>query len=242
MTHRDQTESNFNYINPGAKKGLNEEKKEGKALIVNNDTNRTTAVDSLLKAANELYDRINFDPVALSLSRKFLEKFKKEHSNPELNHNKIGFIMIDLNDFKIVNDKEGHVAGDRKLSELTTFLRKFFRKSDEIINLIGDETKNDEVVRYGGDEFVIICHNNNNDENFEDNLLLKIRDIIARSDKPIIFSCGVAVFDKNLDKSIDDTLERADKNMYSHKKEIKKKDTNLVKKIKKIFRIIFDGV
>jgi diguanylate cyclase (GGDEF)-like protein len=52
-------------------------------------------------------------------------------------------IMMDLNDFKSVNDRFGHLAGDSLLSQFATELRAQFRSSD----LVG---------RWGGDEFVVI--------------------------------------------------------------------------------------
>ncbi|MCX8085198.1 MAG: sensor domain-containing diguanylate cyclase [Calditerrivibrio sp.] len=53
------------------------------------------------------------------------------------------FILLDINDFKKINDKKGHLVGDKVLSEFGKSLLKSFRKSD----IIG---------RFGGDEFYII--------------------------------------------------------------------------------------
>lgn len=51
--------------------------------------------------------------------------------------------MVDLDHFKSVNDRQGHSAGDRLLAEVSTVWRRYLRTSDT-------------VVRYGGDEFVIV--------------------------------------------------------------------------------------
>jgi diguanylate cyclase (GGDEF)-like protein len=53
-------------------------------------------------------------------------------------------IFIDLNDFKQVNDRYGHAAGDRLLTHVATCLRSAVRDGDV-------------VGRFGGDEFVVIC-------------------------------------------------------------------------------------
>ena len=51
--------------------------------------------------------------------------------------------MVDLDHFKSVNDRQGHSAGDRLLAEVSSVWRRYLRPSDT-------------VVRYGGDEFVIV--------------------------------------------------------------------------------------
>ncbi|MFZ6649203.1 diguanylate cyclase domain-containing protein [Undibacterium sp. TJN25] len=56
-----------------------------------------------------------------------------------------GFILVDLNDFKQVNDRHGHQTGDALLVELGTRLRRFAREADF-------------VGRIGGDEFIVLTH------------------------------------------------------------------------------------
>src|SRR5690606_20987334 len=59
---------------------------------------------------------------------------------------KTAVLLIDLNDFKGINDNYGHKAGDDILREVAARLRKHTRKA------------NDLVARLGGDEFGIILH------------------------------------------------------------------------------------
>lgn len=51
----------------------------------------------------------------------------------------LGLVMIDLDNFKTINDRAGHLAGDAVLREITMRLRKGLRKSDQIYQLGGDE-------------------------------------------------------------------------------------------------------
>ena len=55
----------------------------------------------------------------------------------------ISLIMIDIDNFKVFNDKFGHVAGDRALAAVSAILRQQFRPRDLL-------------VRYGGDEFAVL--------------------------------------------------------------------------------------
>ena len=66
-----------------------------------------------------------------------------EISRAERTNRSLAFIMCDLNDFKRVNDRYGHLMGDYVLSQIATILKSCVRGSDY-------------VVRYGGDEFLVL--------------------------------------------------------------------------------------
>lgn len=107
--------------------------------------------------------------------------------------------LIDINDFKKVNDTYGHSAGDE-------FLKKFagiFQKN--ISNKVN-------FFRIGGDEFAIISRSCNKEELLR--ILENITEVLKKEN--MFFSFGVAEY--NSSTSLDDTLYLADKEMYKYKK------------------------
>lgn len=165
----------------------------------------------IVDAANRLNQKILIDTLTHCYNLHYFDRFKIENSNLERNHDKIGFIFIDLNDLKTTNDTLGHAAGDALILKTTEYLKSVFRKSDEI-------------VRIGGDEFIIICHNDENHQNFRDELLSRAQAISKASPKSVSFAFGVAVFDKEIDVNLDDTQKRADELMYICKNKMKAKN------------------
>jgi len=123
--------------------------------------------------------------------------------------------IIDLNYFKIVNDTFGHIVGDKVLIFIANQLRK---------------TK-ENVIRYGGDEFIIIFSNDVSVEQGLSNLNKIREEIISKKLKAkdssfrVSFSFGIQEF-KNGD-NLAEVIENADKNMYEDKIQIKKRVTGI---------------
>ena len=122
--------------------------------------------------------------------------------------------IIDLNYFKIVNDTFGHIVGDKVLLFLANQLK----------------TTREGVIRYGGDEFIVIFTNHNHTSAFS--ILNKIREGIiskklkaGKSEFRISFSIGSYEFKKGDDLS--DVIEHADKIMYADKIKIKQRITGI---------------
>ena len=176
--------------------------------------------------------RLDHDELTGARSRAFYNEYKEKNFNAEADHLKIAVIVIDLNEFKIVNDTRGHEVGDEILKMTTAFFKSFFRQGDQVVQLLDEIDDVHEVIRPGGDEFLIICRNTKDNPNFKDELNKKMLQLQQRTDRPINFSYGIALFDKNLDKNLDQTQSRADETMY------KNKESN-VNKFKRFFRKIY---
>ncbi len=78
----------------------------------------------------------------LLLRRHFMEALKKELQRAKLHNLKLASLMIDIDHFKKINDKYGHLAGDKVLVKIAQIIKDSARRMDLI-------------SRYGGEEFAI---------------------------------------------------------------------------------------
>jgi|GEM_PF-920967 len=112
-----------------------------------------------------------------------------------------GLIMMDIDNFKQVNDSFGHMAGDVVLVELAELFKTSIRPGD----IVG---------RWGGEEFMVILPDT--DENGTVELAEKIRRKVSENrfskQDGITISLGVSVF--NDDTSVDTIIYRADQALY----------------------------
>lgn len=117
-----------------------------------------------------------------------------------------GVVMIDLDDFKIYNDTQGHDAGDAVLKAVVGTVKETIRSTDTLI-------------RYGGDEFLLIMPGVENEENFK-RKLKEIKRKVHRTDVSgysainLSISIGGVITDK---EPLQNAVIRADKLMYTAK-------------------------
>ena len=118
-------------------------------------------------------------------------------------------IMLDIDDFKVINDTYGHVAGDKILIFIANILKKTLRDGDKIF-------------RYGGEEFVLIL--NRIDAIHCHKILNRILELVNKNNLlykgtsiKVTISIGATVFVE--EDSPDSLLSRADKALYRAKEE-----------------------
>lgn len=161
----------------------------------------------------KLLERNNYlathDPLTGLANRAlFNDRFAHSLLNAARTGKKMGLLMCDLNEFKSINDNEGHSFGDKVLQACARKLQESVRKSDT-------------VARYGGDEFTIILeHIENYDEVKE-----KMQEIASQlpiavsheqSECDITMSIGYAVFPED-GLSVEQLFRIADMKMYDAK-------------------------
>lgn len=127
------------------------------------DNQAEPGMDKSIKAGEKLFDEVNKDDLTGLLNRKAI--MRELHKQIETSDgNNIGFIFIDLKDFKKINDTAGHEAGNQVLRDTAGLLKEFaellqrnVRPSDLIANDPHYESDADKSVgRLGGDEFAIL--------------------------------------------------------------------------------------
>lgn len=155
----------------------------------------------------QLTHQVQHDDLTKLPNRNYFHQVLRDIFNhPEL-RNQTALIFIDSNNFKAINDKYGHLAGDEVLKETAARLQSHTRQ-------------NDFVARLGGDEFAIIL----NSVHHIDHLIAIAENLIQCTLDPLIykdqivsfsFSIGIAIA-KDAD-SPEDLISQADQAMYKAK-------------------------
>ena len=135
------------------------------------------------------------------------DRFKQSVATAHRNHSSLAVCILDLDGFKLINDRYGHAIGDRLLVEVSERLKKITR---------GEDT----VARLGGDEFVILLglmHANELEMAMQRILTaLSLAYTIDGIELNISASIGVTIYPKD-DADIDSLLRHADQAMYRAK-------------------------
>lgn len=135
------------------------------------------------------------------------DRFKQSVATAHRNHSSLAVCILDLDGFKLINDRYGHAIGDRLLVEVSERLKKIIR---------GEDT----VARLGGDEFVILLglmHANELEMAMQRILTaLSLAYTIDGIELNISASIGVTIYPKD-DADIDSLLRHADQAMYRAK-------------------------
>lgn len=151
----------------------------------------------------------NFDPLTDLFNRRYFERrIENEISRIKRYGNESCLLILDLDNFKIVNDSFGHPIGDSLLKSIATLLSKQLRESDLI-------------SRLGGEEFAILLVNTNLDQgkSVAEKIRVCIENqifIIEGHEINITISIGVSSLNNNID-SFGKGYRNADKALYSAK-------------------------
>ncbi len=151
------------------------------------------------------------DPLTGAFNRRtFLELAEKEIARTRRARGSLSLIMLDLDHFKQINDRNGHLAGDEVLKGVVAVVLTCLRKEDLL-------------VRYGGEEFCILLPNVHGDRAAA--MAERIRESVEQARfsfngrvLPVTISMGVTTLSLEGSEDVDQLVNRADEALYTAKK------------------------
>ncbi len=157
-----------------------------------------------------------FDTLTEVYTRQFLlEAINRELKKAIYEHGEMVIAILDIDNFKSVNDNYGHQDGDRVLKKIANTINECLRPED----IIG---------RYGGEEFIIVLPNITIDSSIH--IIERIRKMVANIDYPCISdqlkvtaSFGIAGYNNREIISVAELIFEADKALIMAKKTGKNK-------------------
>ncbi len=152
------------------------------------------------------------DPVTGTYSRRYFdEALEREVLRATRHATPLSILLVDVDEFKQINDQYGHKAGDRVLREVAQTLR--------------NEVRGESVLaRFGGDEFVLLLPASDEDE--ADLVAERLRTAVEQlrlqavlGDEVITLSVGATTVTPDRDSSAEQLLHAADRALYKAKRD-----------------------
>ncbi len=162
------------------------------------------------KLEEELTDQAVRDQLTGLFNRHYLGQIvNKEIERAQRYGHRLAFLMIDINNFKDVNDYYSHNTGDEVLIEVSNLLQENVREADT-------------VIRYGGDEFLILLPETGKGVG---EVIPRLKESIRRWSErteiielPLSLAIGSSYFTPEEDMDAQQAIARADENMFEDKK------------------------
>lgn len=155
--------------------------------------------------------KIVIDELTKCYNRRYInEKLPIDIESAKANKLPLSIAMIDIDYFKLINDKYGHLLGDLVLKDITNVIKN---------NIRG---KSDWIARYGGEEFLILFNDTSKEDAY--NLSKRIKSVVENSifkyddiEINITISIGIASLTSEID-DMDKLIRKADENLYKAKR------------------------
>jgi len=178
-------------------------------IIIKKHFSLRKMTQELIKKNKKLKELSITDSLTDIYNRRYFESVTQEHlSLSRRQKTDMSILILDIDNFKDINDTYGHQIGDKVLISLANLMKKYKRSSDII-------------ARYGGEEFIILLPNTSLDgvKIYSEKLRKEIENysvLMNNVNVQITVSMGVTVFHNKDD--LDSALKRADDGLYDAKK------------------------
>jgi diguanylate cyclase (GGDEF)-like protein len=136
--------------------------------------------------------------------REFMDTLERELRRAERSHHSFTVLLLDLDGLKRINDRLGHLRGNRALKRLAEVMKEQCRATDL-------------AARYGGDEFAVLLIDS--DQRMAQHVAQRIEARVREDgeEPPISVSIGMAVYPGS-GRTAQDLLENADQELYGRKR------------------------
>ena len=172
-------------------------------------TDLSERVTQLEDEMRRLSDEVSTDQLTQIANRRgLMQAFEVERARLERSGGELSIGLLDIDNFKKLNDELGHSAGDEALKSLAAIVSKTLRPTDR-------------VARYGGEEFVVLLPETPAAEG--EQVLTRLQrsltgGLFMHKDKQIFVTFSAGVTGYRMDERIEDSLERADQALYEAKR------------------------
>ena len=157
------------------------------------------------KSEDEIRHQATHDGLTgLANYREFVDTLEREVRRAERSSHSFAVLLLDLDDLKAINDKYGHLAGNRALRRLSEVIKKHSRVTDL-------------AARYGGDEFAVILIDG--DPAMANRMASRLESALryGRESPALTASMGTSVYPED-GRTAGELLEAADRQLYKRKK------------------------
>jgi len=172
-------------------------------------TDLSERVTQLEDEMKRLSDEVSTDQLTQIANRRgLMQAFEIERARLERSGGELSIGLLDIDNFKKLNDELGHSAGDEALKSLAAIVSKTLRPTDR-------------VARYGGEEFVVLLPETPAAEG--EQVLTRLQrsltgGLFMHKDKQIFVTFSAGVTGYRMAERIEDSLERADQALYEAKR------------------------
>jgi diguanylate cyclase (GGDEF)-like protein len=200
-----------NHVLDSAENQPMEEHDELEGKVQERTLELNIALQELEEMNKELQEKNTLDDLTGLYNRRFYDqKILAEYRRSRRNLTPLSLVVIDIDHFKKVNDKYGHLAGDECLVAVSTCIKECLRRSADI------------SCRYGGEEFCLILPETDSKGALA--LAEELRESIANcqinynnSTIMLTISCGISTYLQQKNVQLEHLFAAADKALYQAK-------------------------